>query len=83
MYPPDAVVPKILPKVQLPPTPSNVIGIPKSIVALTVIVLPVLVELNVSKPVAFQIVAKFPEFNDIEPEFVIVPVEEKVTVPAV
>jgi hypothetical protein len=46
---------------------------------LVVTVLPVLVELNVTTPVADQTVL---ELRDIEPEFAIVPVLENVTVPA-
>jgi len=67
-----------LPKLHAPATPSNVIGL-LIVTPLVVTVLPVLVELNVTTPVADQTVL---ELSDIEPEFAIVPVLENVTVPA-
>ena len=67
-----------LPKLHAPPTPSNVTGL-LIVTPLVVTVLPVLVELNVTRPVADQTVL---ELSDIEPEFAIVPVLENVTVPA-
>ena len=73
----DPVV-NALPKLHAPPTPLNVMG-EFIVTALVVTVLPVLVELNVNRPVADQTV---PATNDIDPEFVSVPVEVNVTVPA-
>jgi hypothetical protein len=67
-----------LPRVQPPPTPSNVIeGV--SVTPLVVIVRPVVVEENVTVPVALHTVL---DTNDILPATARVPVEAKVTVPA-
>jgi hypothetical protein len=67
-----------LPRVQPPPTPLNVIeGV--SVTPLVVIVRPVVVEENVTVPVALHTVL---DTNDILPATARVPVEAKVTVPA-
>jgi hypothetical protein len=70
----------VLPKLQAPPTPSNVIN-PLIVTPLVVTVLPVLVELNVTVPVALHTV---PASNVMAPDTArvgVVPVAN-VTVPA-
>jgi ABC-type tungstate transport system substrate-binding protein len=69
---------KALPSNQLPPTPFNVTE-QASVVPFVVIVLPVVVALNVSNPVADHTV---PAIRDIEPDITNVPVDVKVIVPA-